>query len=160
MDTTANISNEDFMARRLSFATPGQPTASVVNRGTITVAEGGLVALVAPGVANDGVINARLGKVSLVAADRFTVDFHGDRLIQFALDDKVTRSVVAPDGAALPAAVSNAGRIVANGGTVQLTANVARGVLDRVIDMSGVVEARAVSKVGGTIVLEIGRASC
>ena len=157
--TTANLSNDDFMARRLNFALPsGQPTASVVNRGTITVKDGGLVALVAPGVSNEGTIQARLGRVSLVAADRFTVDFHGDQLIRFALDDKVARAVVAPDGVPLTAAVSNAGRIVAEGGTVQMSANVARGVLDRVIDMSGVVEARAARQVGGTIVLDGGAA--
>src|SRR5271163_1089737 len=77
--TTANLSDQDFQAGRLNFALPSSaPTASVVNRGTITVADGGLVALVAPGVANEGVIQARLGRVSLVSADRFTVDFHGD----------------------------------------------------------------------------------
>jgi hypothetical protein len=157
--TTANLSDQDFKAGRLNFALPSNsPTASVVNRGTISVAEGGLVALVAPGVANQGVINARLGRVSLVSADRFTVDFHGDQLIQFALDDKVARTVVAPDGMALSAAVANTGRIVANGGTVQMSANVASGVLDHVIDMTGIVEARAVSKIGGTIVLDGGAA--
>src|SRR5258706_8796639 len=122
--TTANIANDDFMAKRLSFSQPGNGNAAVVNRGTITVKEGGLVALVAPGVANEGVITARLGKVSLVSANRFTVDFHGDRLIQFAVDDKVTRQAVAADGTKLAAAVSNSGRIAANGGVVQMSANV------------------------------------
>jgi len=155
--TTANLSDDDFMAGRLNFALPSSaPTASVVNRGTITVADGGLVALVAPGVSNEGVIQARLGRVSLVSADRFTVDFHGDQLIQFALDDTVTHAVSAPDGVPLAAAVTNAGRIVANGGTVQMSANVASGVLDRVIDMSGVVEARTAREVDGAIVLDGG----
>ena len=157
--TTANLSDQDFMAGSLNFSMPSSsPTASVVNRGTISVAQGGLVALVAPGVANDGVIQARLGRVSLVSADRFTVDFHGDQLIRFALDDTVARTVVAPDGMALSAAVSNAGRIVANGGTVQMSANVASGVLDHVIDMSGVIEVRSVRKVNGTVVLDGGAA--
>src|ERR1043165_3030687 len=89
--TTANIANDDFMAKRLSFAQPGNGNAAVVNRGTITVKEGGLVALVAPGVANEGVINARLGKVALVSAQGVTVYFHGDRLIRFKLDDKVSQ---------------------------------------------------------------------
>src|SRR5580658_10278818 len=51
--TTADLTDRDFRAGRLNFAMPSSsPTASVVNRGTITVAQGGLVALVAPGVAN------------------------------------------------------------------------------------------------------------
>jgi filamentous hemagglutinin family protein len=157
--TTANLSDQDFQAGRLNFALPSsRSTASVVNRGTITVAQGGLVALVAPGVSNEGVIRARLGRVTLVAADRFTVDFHGDRLIQFALDDKVTHAVSAPDGVPLAAAVANSGRIIANGGVVEMTANVARGVLDRVINVSGVVEARAARRVGGAILLDGGEA--
>ena len=157
--TTANLSDQDFQAGRLNFAMPSSaPTASVVNRGTITVAEGGLVALVAPGVANEGVIQARLGRVSLVSADRFTVDFHGDQLIQFALGDTVTRTVVAPDGMPLAAAVTNSGRIVDSGGMVQMSANVASGVLDQAIDMSGVVEARSVHQVNGAIVLDGGSA--
>src|SRR5207244_3540063 len=42
--STTNISNDDFMARRLNFSMPSSsPTASVVNRGTITVTDGGLV---------------------------------------------------------------------------------------------------------------------
>ncbi|MBI3515451.1 MAG: filamentous hemagglutinin N-terminal domain-containing protein [Proteobacteria bacterium] len=154
--TTANIANDDFMARRLAFTMPGRPGAAVVNRGTITVAAGGVVALVAPGVANEGVINARLGRVSLVSANRFTVDFHGDQLIQFALDDKVMQRAIAADGTSLAAAVSNSGRIAADGGVVQMSANAARGVLDRTIDMSGVIEARAVRQVGGRIVLDGG----
>jgi len=62
----------------------------VVNRGTITVKEGGLVALVAPGVAQRRRDHraARQGQPG-GRANRFTVDFHGDRLIQFAVDDKV-----------------------------------------------------------------------
>src|SRR3954452_4310068 len=53
--STANIADRDFLNDRFRFE--GAPQGStVINQGHITVAEGGLAALVAPGVANSGVI--------------------------------------------------------------------------------------------------------
>ena len=75
--TTAGIENEDFMAGRFDFDIPGNPGGTAVNRGAITVAEGGLAALVAPGVENSGTIRARLGRVALASGNAFTLDFHG-----------------------------------------------------------------------------------
>jgi filamentous hemagglutinin family protein len=152
--TTTNIRNDNFLAGNYKFTEPSKsPTATVVNQGTINIADGGLAALVAPGVENAGVINARLGKVSLAAANSFTVDFRGDKLINIAVDDKVARKMLGPDGQPVAAAVSNTGKILADGGTVQITANVAKNVLDHAINMSGIVEARTVSRRGGKIIL-------
>ncbi|MBI3513550.1 MAG: filamentous hemagglutinin N-terminal domain-containing protein, partial [Proteobacteria bacterium] len=152
--TTTNIRTDDFLAGNYKFSEPSKnPNATVVNQGTINVAEGGLVALVAPGVENSGVINARLGKVALTAANSFTVDFFGDKLINIAVDDKVAQRMVGPDGQPVAAAVTNSGRILADGGTVQLTTNVAKGVLDNAINMSGIIEAKTVAQRDGKIIL-------
>ena len=103
--TTTGISVGDAMAGRLAFTRPpASSTASIVNRGRITVKEGGLAALVAPGVVNDGVIRARLGKAVLAAGETFTLDLAGDRLVNFAVDGQVLRRVTAPDGTPLSAA--------------------------------------------------------
>jgi len=48
--TTSDIKNADFMAGRYKFNIAGRPDASIVNLGTITAANGGFAALVAPGV--------------------------------------------------------------------------------------------------------------
>src|SRR4030088_1507447 len=53
-----DIRNEDFMAGRMNFNTPGRPDASIVNLGRITATSGGFAALVAPGVRNSGTITA------------------------------------------------------------------------------------------------------
>ncbi|MCW5575703.1 MAG: filamentous hemagglutinin N-terminal domain-containing protein, partial [Burkholderiales bacterium] len=84
--STADIRNDDFMAGRMAFTRPGHAAAAVVNQGDITVAEGGLVALVAPGVENAGRIQAKLGRVLLASGDRFAIDFNGDGLISFAVE--------------------------------------------------------------------------
>jgi len=62
--TTGDISNERFMnGQNLLFGQPGEKDAAVVNRGSIKVREGGLAALVAPYVSNEGVIHAKAGRV-------------------------------------------------------------------------------------------------
>jgi len=157
--TTANITNANFMAGDFRFDIPsGSDTASVINRGAITTAEGGLAALVAPGVENSGVIQARLGKVELASANTFTLDLYGDRLIQVAVDDKVLARVTGADGSVLAAAVASGGKIIADGGRVVISANAARDVVNQVVNMSGVVRARTVAQVGGEIVLDGGSA--
>ncbi len=150
--TTSNIRDGDFMAGRMDFTMPGNANATVTNAGEITVAEGGLVAFVAPGVANSGVIQARLGRVVLASGHKYTVDLYGDGLVSFAVDESALTALDASGGAAV-ARVVNAGRISANGGRILLTASKARSVVDQAINMSGVVEARAVVQRGGEITL-------
>ncbi|MFN7634003.1 MAG: filamentous hemagglutinin N-terminal domain-containing protein, partial [Acetobacteraceae bacterium] len=152
--TTHDISNADFMAGRHRFGTGTQPAGSVENEGTITIAEAGLAALVAPHVANRGVIAARLGQVALASGNAFTVDFAGDGLISFAVTAPVTAPVIGRDGKVVPALVENAGQIHADGGRVLLTASAAKGIVERAISMSGVVQARSVTRhADGTIEL-------
>ncbi len=151
--TTIDIRNEDFMAGRFNFAINHNPGGTVVNRGRITAAEGGLVALVAPGVENSGVIRARLGRVALASGNAFTFDLHGDSLIRLRVDDRVAERLTAPDGAPLAALVDNSGTINADGGAVWLAASAAKDVVDRVINMDGIVEARSVGMRNGHIQL-------
>ena len=153
--TTSDIRNADFLAGRYSFGTASNPASTVVNRGGITAAEGGLVALVAPGVENSGVIRARLGRVTLASGNSFTLDLHGDNLIQIAVDDRVAKGLLAPDGASLDALAANSGTIRADGGTVVLlAASVAKDVVDYAVNMDGIVEARSAVKRNGRIVLQ------
>lgn len=64
--TTFQIRDEDFMAGHFLFAQdPLKGLRSVINHGTIRVSDHGFVFLVAPGVANDGLIVANLGKAVL-----------------------------------------------------------------------------------------------
>jgi filamentous hemagglutinin family protein len=129
--TTSDISNANFMAGRLTFDQPGRLGAGVVNAGAITARDGGLVALVAPHVRNDGVIVAHLGKVALGAADTFTVDLYGDALINLALSDAHAGQLHQANGDAVTSLVTNTGRIeVAGGEAVLMTARTAKNVPD------------------------------
>ncbi|MCG8436351.1 MAG: filamentous hemagglutinin N-terminal domain-containing protein, partial [Gammaproteobacteria bacterium] len=153
--STADIDNADFLAGNYNFDIPGKPNASIINLGTISVAEGGLAAFVAPGVANHGVIQAHLGKVALAAGNRFTLDLYGDQLIQLAVDDQIAQEVLGLGGIALDSLVENTGNITADGGSIlMLSTDVASGVVDNVINMNGILQANTVGVDNGDIVLK------
>nr|HRQ82252.1 filamentous hemagglutinin N-terminal domain-containing protein [Azospirillaceae bacterium] len=154
--TTADIRNDDFMAGRFRFEGRADSSAMVVNEGNITVRDAGLAALVAPGVANDGTITARLGEVHLASGSKYVVDFYGDQRINVAVDAPVTKAPRKADESPAEAAVSNKGRVVADGGRVRMTAATAKGVIDRAVNMSGVVQARSVETRNGEIILSGG----
>ncbi|HLJ63576.1 MAG TPA: filamentous hemagglutinin N-terminal domain-containing protein, partial [Stellaceae bacterium] len=139
-----------------AFSVAGKPSASVVNQGSLTIAQNGLAALVAPGVENSGVITARLSKVALASADKFFLDFYGDRLVNLSASSLINAAPLGPDGKPLVAAVVESGKIVADGGTVELTANAARAVVNSAINLSGTVDARSAGRQGGDIVLDAG----
>jgi filamentous hemagglutinin family protein len=157
--TTANIRNPDFMAGRLAFdqASPNA-NAGIVNEGHISIHDSGLAALVAPSVRNSGVIEARLGRVALAGARSFTLDFQGDGLLSFDAGAAVASAPVGPDGQPVGALVLNSGEIRADGGTVLLSAQAVKGVIDNVINTSGIVSATTVSSQNGRIVLSGGNA--
>ena len=158
--TTHDIKNADFMAGRYNFSIPGNPSASIVNQGTITAQTGGFAALVAPGVRNSGTITATLGTVSLAAGNAFTLDFYGDRLITLGVTDSIAATVKdVATGQSLGALVKNEGTLKANGGRVELTAASARQVVDSVINTTGVIEANSIGSKNGMIVLSAATAS-
>ena len=150
--STANIADRDFMAGRYEFSVPGDTSGFIVNRGSVTAAEGGLVAFVAPWVENQGVIAASLGRVVLAGAETFTLDLYGDSLVRIAVDDTVTEALYDMDGNPVDALVANSGDITADGGQVLLTARSAGGVVDNAINMDGMVVANSVAEVNGEVV--------
>lgn len=156
--TTSNISNTDFLNGNYNFNVPSSLSSTVVNQGRITAAEGGLIALVAPGVQNMGIINARLGRVSLVSGRTFTVDLYGDQLINLGVDSQVMGQVTGADGQALTSLVSNSGSVFADGGVVRLDVNAAQNIVDRVINMDGIIQAHSVVEKNGQIILTGGDA--
>ena len=107
-------------------------------------------------VANEGVIQANLGKVVLGGANAFTVDLNGDNLIRYQVTSEVTRAPVDSKGDVQKALVSNSGKIIADGGTVLMTSRAASNVQDNVINNSGIVEATSVSAHDGEVVLSAG----
>ena len=140
--TTSNINNNSFLSGDYNFTSGGNLSALISNEGNITVAESGLATIVAPNVSNSGLIQARLGKVTLASGDSFTLDTYGDNLINLQVSDNTVKKVVA-----------NHGVIKADGGTVTLTAAGANSVVNSLINMDGVIEADSVGSHNGKVVL-------
>ncbi len=140
--TTADIDNNKFMnsTGSLTFDKPGNPNASIINNGTITARDAGLVGLVAPNVINNGVIIANLGRVHLASGDTVTVDMYGDSLMEVAVSDQVKSQLV-----------SNSGLIEADGGKIALTAAAGNQIVTGLINVAGELKAPSVAQQNGEI---------
>jgi filamentous hemagglutinin family protein len=151
--TTSDISDTNFMNGQYNFNVSPEFSNTITNRGTITALEGGLVAFIAPGVQNTGIISARLGKVSLAAGNTFTLDLYGDQLVNLGVDSQVMQNVTGFNGEQLNSLVNNSGSIYADGGTVAMDVQTAQGLIDGVINMSGYIQARSIAEKNGSIYL-------
>lgn len=151
--STHDISNQDFLNSKYEFTISGNPNASFINQGNITLADQGIAAFVAPSVQNEGLIAAKLGKVALASGNGFTLDLYGDSLVNLVVEDSVAKTAMDLEGNRLESFVDNSGKIQANGGYVLLTANAARDAVNSVISHSGEIEATSVSEQNGKIVL-------
>ena len=155
--STLRITDNDFLSGKYAFQQdPAKALATIINKGNITVSEHGYVLLTAPGVANDGVIVAKVGTVLLGSGQKFNVDFMGDGLITYVLDGPILQQVVNTEGIPLTSAVSNRGTIQADGGQVILTAKAAGDVFASVVNSSGLIRATSLVERNGTILLDGG----
>lgn len=143
--SSADISNENFLAGRMIFDRAGRPDALIENAGTITIRDAGLAALVAPQVANRGTITARLGRVALAGGETHVVDLHGDGLLSIEVTGAVRQ---APGGGV--ALVTNSGVISAEGGAIQITAAAADGIVQDLVRAGGRISADTDAATGRT----------
>jgi filamentous hemagglutinin family protein len=150
--STLNVTNADFMAGGQDNLNTlaGKAAATVENQGIINITDGGYAALVAPGVANSGAINARLGKVVLASGTRAALDFRGDGLVSLAVEP--SKEV------GFSPLVSNTGSITADGGVVTLSARAGATVVNNVINTTGLIQANSANAQNGRIVLSGGNA--
>ncbi|MDR3490911.1 MAG: hypothetical protein P4M12_02570, partial [Gammaproteobacteria bacterium] len=154
--STSGISVANFLAGKYIFDEPSGYRGSVVNDGTIKAADYGLVALLGTSVVNNGLIQAHLGNIVLGSGNKFTLDFYGDQLLNFTIDEEAVSKGIDANGNELQNGVSNTGVILADGGRINISARAAQGVIDDVINMSGIAQARSVSQHNGEIILSGG----
>ena len=144
--TTTDISDENFINRNFVFDRPGSPLARIWNKGELRARAGGLVALVAPGVENDGTITANLGQIAIGAGRTFTLDLYGDNLIRFGVSDALINEVTGD-------LIRNSGTLRATGGRILLDTSGAARAVDGVLNMDGYIEANSAVEENGEIVL-------
>jgi fibronectin-binding autotransporter adhesin len=150
--STSDISNANFLAGKYIFDQPSATSGAIVNEGHIKAADYGLVALLGNRVENHGLIEAKLGSIALASGNKFTLDFYGDQLINFSIDEGT--APVSADGKPIKNGVENSGTLLANGGSILVSAKAAQGVLDNSINMSGIAQAKSVAQRNGVIILD------
>lgn len=144
--STLAISDADFLDGDDKYHFRGNAGAGgILNRGAITTESGGVVALVAPVVRNEGEIRTPQGATALAAGESVTLDFTGDGLLSVTVEKST-----------LDALAENKGLIRADEGRVILAANAAHDLLSGAVNNSGVIEARGITRKGGRILLEGG----
>lgn len=151
--STKDISDKNFLDGNYHFDGVSPYSGSIINQGQIIAADHGLVALIGDGVQNNGLIQANVGHVVLASGDAFTMSFAGNDLVHFSIDVKSTKAGVDQNGNRLKDGVSNTGSIIANGGSILVSASAAQGVLDHMINLEGVAQARSVYQQNGEIIL-------
>jgi filamentous hemagglutinin family protein len=140
--STLSMNPTDFMNGSSTFTQDPNATGEVVNKGTLTAASGGYIALLGKTVRNDGTINAPLGTVALGAGSNITLTFSGNSLVHMQVDESVFNTLA-----------ENGGLIQADGGVVVMTAGAANSLLASVVNNTGTVEARTIQNHDGTITL-------
>lgn len=146
--STLNLSDADLMAGKHVFGTPlpqagdGQVRGSVVNQGTLTAAQSGYIALLAPEVRNEGVISATLGTALLAAGDKVTLNLNNGSLLSYSIDQ-----------GSLNALAENKQLIQADGGQVFMSVKAANALSTAMVNNTGIIEARTVQNVAGVIML-------
>ncbi|SFX76663.1 beta strand repeat-containing protein, partial [Marinospirillum alkaliphilum] len=141
-----SLSVDDFMAGYLNFQREAGSNGSVINRGTINAATGGSVTLLGSSVENSGLIHAQAGRVNLAVGERITVDFDGDGLMRFVVDEALQENL-----SGLDTAILNTGSIQANGGSVLIEGRVAQDIFSRVVNNEGIIQAGRIENTGGEI---------
>lgn len=137
--TTGNIDVNNFINTGGAQITGA--TGSIVNHGSITAQNAGLVALVAPSVTNHGSITATGGTIALAGSTAATVSLNGG-LYEFAIP-----------GGATGLSVSNKANASLEGATLLLGVGDAANLLSGVINLEGVQQATDAIVVNGHAVV-------
>ncbi|MGC1172238.1 beta strand repeat-containing protein [Polaromonas sp.] len=139
--TTGTVDENNFS--KTSAQITGATRGVITNQGSITASAGGLVALVAPSVINQGVISATGGTIALLGSSATTISLNNG-LYEFAIP-----------GGATGAEVTNAAGASLNAANIHLGVGDAANLLSGVINLEGVQQAtNAIVVSGGTVELK------
>ncbi|MFT7227709.1 MAG: filamentous hemagglutinin family protein, partial [Methylophilaceae bacterium] len=123
-------------------------TASVINQGNITAANGGYVAMLGNKVINEGVITAQMGTVALGAGSKVSLQFNGNKLLGLTVNESTLNNLV-----------ENKLLVKADGGLVFMSAGAKDSILASTVNNTGVIEAQTVQNQDGKIILMGGMAA-
>lgn len=131
--STLEMSEADISQGKFTLSN-SSTAGHVENHGSI-IANGGVVALIAPTVINTGTIQAPNGVVHLTAADQVTLQLQDGSLTEYQIDVGTLQGLI-----------DNGGAIQADNGAVYLTAKAKNSLSQVVVNHSGIIEANRLSQ--------------
>ncbi len=139
--STLDISNENFKKEHYRFQlSPGAKGSKIINHGTLAAGVEGSIVLIAPHIINDGVINAKAGRVALLGSPVVTIDLTGDRLISFAVEGELEQGIM-----------QQLGKINADEGDVFIRLSAAKHVIDNIVNKDGMLEGKGIINDNGAL---------
>lgn len=140
--SSLDLSDDSFINEQADFINNGTK-GKVSNAGQIQTSNGGYVAFISPQIENTGSITAPQGTTALLSGDKVSLDFEGDNLINYTIEQ-----------GSIDAEINNHGLIKIGNGTVILSAKSVNTLSQSVVNQSGVIEANSLVSKGGRIILE------
>ncbi len=148
--STLDIDNNDFLNGDYTF-TKSSSNGVVSNRGSISVDDGGFVALLGGAVKNDGTVRALVGKVGFGGGEKIVMSFGNSDFLRVEVPTDKWDKLTDPQGNKVSATVDLGGTIDSRGGFIDITVADASDILRQTISISGIISANTVSSTDGVI---------
>ena len=142
--SSLDMDNGMFLDNKFVFENKDHDYDGVVNnKGEINAFQNGHIAFIAPEVTNEGIVKvASGGSVSMLAGDKVTMHFNGNKLINYSVDKGTVNALV-----------ENHNAIEVIDGIVILSAQGVSQIESAVINNSGIIKADSMTSVGGKVFL-------
>ncbi len=148
--STLDIDNNDFLNGDYTFTKSGQ-NGVVSNRGTVSVDDGGFVALLGGAVKNDGTVRAHVGTVGFAGGEKIVMSFGNNDFLRVEVPTDKWEQLTDSQGNKVSATLDLGGKIESRGGFVDIAVADASDILRQSISISGIVSANTVSSTDGVI---------
>ncbi|MCK4463711.1 MAG: filamentous hemagglutinin N-terminal domain-containing protein [Candidatus Omnitrophica bacterium] len=141
--STLDITNKDFLDKAYVFTKSPGSNGYIINKGRIVAENGGYVTLLGEAVKNEGLIQAKLGKVILASGEKMALELDSNGIISVVIHEQISEVVKDADGNDIENAALNTGEITADGGTIILTADVLKDIFENAVNNEGMMRANS-----------------
>ncbi len=148
--STLDIDNTDFLNGDYTFTKSGS-NGVVANHGSISVDDGGFVALLGGAVKNGGTVRALVGKVGFAGGEKIVMSFGNNDFLRVEMSTDKWDTLTDSQGNKVSATLDLGGKIDSRGGFIDITVADASDILRQTISIDGIVSANTVSSTDGVI---------
>ena len=137
--STNNILSSNFLASNYVFEKEINTASSITNKGNIKIEDNGYLVFISDSIKNEGTITANLGTIILASGKKTILTIDQNNLLSIIIDEPTQQKLIDSTSA-----IENTGIIKANSGKIILDAKTQDELFDKVINTSGLIEAKKV----------------